>query len=276
MTGISIMKTPSAKKDFPLSSSTPMDGRYGFWGLVTEVHPEDCTVHVRTDTGIEIGGVRVASFEWVTAAPDKHLTGERHLPPVDTYVFCLMPNGEYSSAFVLCSGFAYQAAVHGDFKKSGEDAKETHEKVENGGWHMTTDYRTGTKRFINKTDSEPTITLEIDQEEEGEEKAVLTVHKNVITISKDGIQLETDKDIGLKIDGNTKLEVKGNIEVKATKTATVEAQNIAIKSNAKTEFKGGQVVMGGTAQANGLGAFCGLPSCLFTGAPHVGNTILNA
>ena len=266
-----IQKVPVAKRDFPFKISTPMDNRFGFWGLVTE----DCTVHVRTDTGIEIGGLRVASQEWVTSAPAKHLTGERHLPPVDTYVFCLMPNGEYSSAFVLCSGFAYQAAVHGDFKKGGEDAKNTHEKVENSGWHMTTDYRTGTKKFANKTDSEPTITLEIDQESDGEEKAVLTVHKNVITISKDGIQIETDKDIDLQIDGDTKLAVKGNIEVKATKTATVQAQNIEIKASSKTEFKGGQVVMGGTVQSSGVGAFCGLPSCLFTGAPHTGDTVLN-
>ena len=271
-----VRKIPVAKTEFPLDSSTPMDVRYGFWGVVTEVHPDECTVHVRTDTGIELGGLRVASFEWVTAAKDKHLTGERHLPPVDTYVFCLMPNGEYSSAFVLCSGFAYQEAVHADFKQDGEDAEKTHERVENSGWHMTTDYRTGTKKFENKTDSDPTITLVIDQESDGEEKAVLTVHKNVITISKDGIQIETDKDIGLKVDGDTKIEVKGNAEVKASKDAKVEGQNVSVKANVKTEIKGGQVVIGGTVTPTGSGALCGIPACLFTGAPHVGDTTLNA
>lgn len=265
---IKLSKTHSAKKDFPFKNSTSLDTRFGFWGVVTEVHPEDCTVHVRTDTGIEIGGLRVAVFEWVTVVKNKHLTGERHLPPVDTYVFCLMPNGEYSSAFVLCSGFAYQEAIHGDFKKEGEDAANILEKVENSGWHSTTDYRTGTKKFENKTDSKPTITLEIDQESDGEEKAVLTVHENVITISKDGIKVETDKDIGI--------EVKGNVEVKTDKDAKIEAQNVTVKSSVKTEIKGGQVVIGGTVTPSGTGALCGLPSCLFTGAPHVGDTTLNA
>lgn len=265
---MNIQKQHKAKSDFPLESSTPYDDRYGFWGVVTEVHPEDCTVNILTDTGIEIGGVRVASFEWVTAAKDKHLTGERHLPPIDTYVFCLMPNGEYSSAFVLCSGFAYQAAIHGDFKQEGEDAEKTHEKVDNSGWHFTTDYRTGTKKFENKTDSEPTITLEIDQENEGEEKATLTIHGNTITISKDGIKIETEKEVGLQI--------KGNAEIKVDKDAKIEAQNVTVKSSVKTEIKGGQVVLGGTVTPTGSGALCGIPSCLFTGAPHVGDTTLNA
>ncbi|MBQ2528843.1 MAG: hypothetical protein II547_01175 [Treponema sp.] len=257
---VNLVKEPKAKNNFPFKNSTPMDVRYGFWGVVTEVHPEDCTVNVRTDMGFEIGGVRVASHKWVTAAKDKHLTGERYLPPIDTYVFCMMPNGEYASAFVLCSGFAYQEAVHGDFKQEGEDAEKTHEAVENSGWHMTTDYRTGTKKFENKTDSEPTITLEIDQESDGEEKATLTIHGNTVTISKDGIKIESDKDMGLQISGD----------------AEIEAQNVTIKSSVKTEIKGGQVVIGGTVTPTGTGALCGLPSCLFTGAPHVGDTSVNA
>ena len=202
---INIREKPTAPTRNPFENSTPNDNTCGFWGVVTEVHPEDCTVHVRMNTGIELSGVRVASMEWVTVKDGKHLTGERHLPPIDTYVFCLVPNGEFSSAFVLCSGFARHEAIHGDFKKEGEDTANTLEKVENSGWHSTTDYRTGTKKFENKTDSKPTITLEIDQESDGEEKAVLTVHKNVITISKDGIKVETDKDIGIEVKGNHSL-----------------------------------------------------------------------
>lgn len=265
---INLNKKKNAPFKSPFENSTPNDNTCGFWGVVTEVHPEDCTVHVRMNTGIELSGVRVASMEWVTVKDGKHLTGERHLPPIDTYVFCLVPNGEFSSAFVLCSGFARHEAIHGDFKKEGEDAANTLEKVENSGWHSTTDYRTGTKKFENKTDSKPTITLEIDQESDGEEKAVLTVHKNVITISKDGIKVETDKNIGI--------EVKGNVEVKTDKDAKIEAQNVTVKSSVKTEIKGGQVVIGGTVTPSGTGALCGLPSCLFTGAPHVGDTTLNA
>lgn len=177
---IALRKKESAPQKNPFENTTPYDAQYGFWGVVTEVHPEDCTVHVRTNLGFELSSVRVASFEWVTVADGKHLTGERHLPPIDTYVFCLMPNGEYSSAFVLCSGFTRQEAVHADFKKKGEDAEKTREIVENSGWHITTDYRTGTKKFANKTDSEPTITLEIDQESDSDEKVTVTDRKSVV------------------------------------------------------------------------------------------------
>ena len=273
---VGLQKKQNAPSRTPFENSTPYDNQFGFWGVVTEVHPEDCTVHVRMANGMELSGVRVASMEWVTVVDGKHLTGERHLPPIDTYVFCCMPNGEYSSAFVLCSGYTRQEAVHADFKQEGETAEKTHEKVETSGWHITTDYRTGTKKFENKTDSDPTIILEIDQESEGEEKATLTVHGNVITISKDGIKIETVKDIGVSVEGDTKIEVKGNAEVKATKNAKVEAQNITVKSNIKTEIKGGQVVLGGTVVPSGKGALCGLPSCCFTGAPHVGDTTMNA
>ena len=273
---VNIREKHNAPSRTPFNNSTPYDLQFGFWGVVTEVHPEDCTVHVRMANGMELSGVRVASMEWVTVVKDKHLTGERYLPPIDTYVFCIMPNGEYSSAFVLCSGFTRQEAVHADFKQEGEDAANTHEVVENSGWKKTTDYRTGTKKFENKTDSDATITLEIDQEKEDEEKATLKIHGNTITISKDGINIETDKNIGFTVKGDTKIEVSGNTEVKASKDATIEAQNVTVKSSAKTEIKGGQVVLGGTVTPSGKGALCGIPSCLFTGAPHVGDTTLNA
>ncbi len=103
---------------------------------------------------------------------------------------------------------------------------------------------------------------------EGEEKATLTIHGNTITISKDGIKIETEKEVGLQI--------KGNAEIKVGKDAKIEAQNVTVKSSVKTEIKGGQVVLGGTVTPTGSGALCGIPSCLFTGAPHVGDTTLNA
>ena len=82
---ISLQKKKNAPSQNPFKNSSPYDYQMGFWGVVTEVHPEDCTVHVRTNLGFELSGVRVASKEWVTVVDGKHLTGERHLPPVDTY-----------------------------------------------------------------------------------------------------------------------------------------------------------------------------------------------
>jgi len=219
-------KKKTAPTQNPFVNSSPYDNQMGFWGVVTEVHPEDCTVHVRTNLGFELSGVRVASKEWVTVVDGKHLTGERHLPPVDTYVFCLMPNGEYSSAFVLCSGFTRQEAVHADFKQEGEDAANTHEVVENSGWKKTVDYRTGTKKFENKTDSDHTIKIEIDQETEGDEKATITIHGTTITVDKsNGVNIETDKKITLKDKEGFTYETEGDVSLKSSKTGKLEVGN---------------------------------------------------
>lgn len=222
---ISLTRKQKAENRSPFNNSTPYDTRYGFWGVVREVHPEDCTVHVLTDMGILLTGVRVASAEWVTVEKDKPLTGERHLPPVDTYVFCMMPTGEYTSAFVLCSGFTRQEAVHADFKKKGEDAAMTHEKVDNSRWHYTCDYRTGTKKIDNKME-DTTISIEVDQETDGDEKATITVHGMVITATKDdGLNITTDKKITLKDKEGFTYETEGEISIKSSKQGTVEVGN---------------------------------------------------
>ena len=126
---------------------------------------------------------------------------------------------------MLCSGFTRQEAVHADFKKKGEDAEKTREIVENSGWHITTDYRTGTKKFANKTDSEPTITLEIDQESDSDEKVTVTIHGTVIKVDKDnGVNIETDKKITLKDKEGYTYETEGNISLKSS-NGTLEMGN---------------------------------------------------
>lgn len=231
---VGLQRKQNAPSRNPFENSTPYDLQFGFWGVVTEVHPEDCTVHVRMSNGMELSGVRVASVQWVTVQDGKHLTGERDLPPIDTYVFCVMPNGEYSSAFVLCSGYARHEAVHADFKGEGEDFEKVKEKVENSGWHFTTDNRTGTKKAENKTDSDPTITLEIDQESEGSEKVTLTIHDTVITIDKDkGVNVETKKKITLKdkegfshaTEGDLEISAKGDVKLNSAQAGKLEVGN---------------------------------------------------
>lgn len=281
---IFLNRRPKAHAREIFANTSPYDMRSGFWGVVTEVHPETNTCHVLMDTGIEISGVRVASFEWVTVSDGKHLTGERHLPPVGSYVFCLMPNGELSSAFILCSGFMHSEALHADFKEEGEDAANTWKRVENSGWNQTVDYRSGTRVYQNKTDEEATVSLEINQEEAGEERVSLSVHGNTINITKDGISVETDRAISLSVEKDASIEVKGNVSIKTDGDASVEAggdtsvkgQNITVQASVKTEVKGAQVVLGGTVAPNGKGALCGIPACCFTGAPHIGDTSAGA
>ena len=273
---IYLNKKQSAPQRNPFEISTPFDNRNGFFGAVKEVHPENNTVHVVTDTGRELMNIPVASREWVTYKKDgkPQLTGERNLPPVGSYVYCVMPNGTYDDCFVLCSMFS-TASIHKDYMADGEDTANTRLTQENGGWLKTTDIRTGTKVIKNKPEDE-TVKIEIDQESEGEEKATITIHGNVITVSKDGIDIQTDGAVTFKADKDLELNVSGNATVKCDKDASVEAQNVTVKSSVKTEIKGGQVKLAGTVTPTGSGALCGLPSCLFTGAPHTGDTSLNA
>ena len=278
-----VNKRPRAQGHSAFSVSSPYDGRCGFWGKVTEVHPEANACNVLMDTGIEVSGVRVASFEWVAVQEDKHLTGERRLPPVGSYVFCLMPAGDLASAFILCSGFLRSEALHADFMEEGEDAANTQKRVEHSGWNYEQDIRTGTRRWQNRTDEDATISLEVNQENEGEEDVTLAVHGNTITISKDGLAIESDQSLSLSIEGDVTLDATGDASISA-KNATVEASgdasvtgnNVTVEATVKTEIKGGQVVLGGTVTPNGAGALCGVPACLFTGAPHSGDTSVGA
>ena len=119
----------------------PIKNMIGFWGTVTEVHPENCTCRVRMASGYVIANVRVMVQSWVTVDDEKgYLSGERYLPPVDTFVLCVCPEGNLADTVIIGSGFALSAAVHADFKTDSDDKKEldnaanTRKIVKNSGW----------------------------------------------------------------------------------------------------------------------------------------------
>jgi len=65
-----------------------------------------------------------------------------------------------------------------------------------------------------------------------------------------------------------------------SKDMKVRGKNIEIESNSSTTIKGlsvsiagGQLTVDGTSLPSGSGPFCAIPNCLFTGAPHIGNTV---
>ena len=213
----------------PLSSATPYDVRSGVEGMVTELHPENNTVHVRTPEGRIISNVKVASPVWVTVDKDKgYLSGKRYLPPIDTYVLVFMPNGEYSSAVIIASVFSHDPQ-HADFKEDSDEAKEINDSIENSGWEYTEDKRTGTRLLQNKPE-DPTIKIEVDQEEEGNEKATITIHGNIFTVDKDnGIKIETDQNVDLSVKGNVTAAVEGDVsaEVKGSVSAAIEGDMTA-------------------------------------------------
>jgi hypothetical protein len=181
-----------------LPSSTPFDKRCAFWGIVKEIHPETNTVDVITGEGFKVPNVRVGSRQWVTLDKEKgFLSGERDLPPENTMVLCLMPNGEYSDCAVIGSGFALADPEHAAFKEDSEEAKFIDKGVDNAGWKRTFDKRTGTVEYQNAPqDGEETVLIEIDQQVKGNEKAGIKVHGTLVSITKDGgISIQTDKKV---------------------------------------------------------------------------------
>ena len=67
----------------------------------------------------------------------------------------------------------------------------------------------------------------------------------------------------------------------STASLTSKSAQITVEASAQLQLKGSVTqITGGTLQVNGLaapsgsGPFCGLPACLFSGAPHVGNVVL--
>jgi len=260
---VTIKKNRRLPGQAPMEPRSPFDCRSGFFGMVTAVHPETNTVDVRMDTGREICYIRVASFQWVTIDKNKdYLTGQRRLPPVDTFVYCLMPTGEPSSAIVLCSAFAMRDPMGGsggiaEFKEDSADAAFIEKTIDGGGWKFTHDTRSGTRKIQNAPkDGDETVSLETDQEEDGKEKITLAIHGNTFTVDKDnGIKVETDKNIEFavkgnatfKVDGDIAAEVKGKTEIKSTGdvkidgSANVDAKgvNVTIEASATLTLKSG-------------------------------------
>ena len=217
-------------------NSTPLAGRAGFFGVVSCVHPIDLTVDVIADSGVEIPHLKVASRQWVDYEEEAtpQLTGRRDLPPVGSYVYCVMPTGTYNGCFVLCSLFSDEA-VHGEYRAS-DDTDETIANtvldVEKSGWQATTDIRTGTKTVQNKS-ADPTIALSVDQETEGAESVTITIHGTVITIDANGISITTDKAITMdagegvtnRYTGDLTISSDGAVSISATQTGLITLGN---------------------------------------------------
>ena len=210
------------KKQLPGAMPLPIGNFYGecyaFTGMVTEVHPEDNTVHVRAKTGRVYSGLRVASLEWVTIDEKKgFLSGQRRLPPVNTFVLCLMQTDDPNTAIVLCSLFGYQVADHAAFKEDSEDAAHTRKRVTNSGWIHTEDNRTGTVVIQNK-EEEPEIKIEIDLEDKENFQGTITFYDNVLTVDKKkGIILQSGENVLAEIDRKTEGSEKVNVKVNENK-----------------------------------------------------------
>lgn len=128
------------------------------------------------------------------------------------------------------------------------------------------------------------IVLDIDQDG----NIQVSNNKGTISLDKDGnITFSANGDITVNADGDMKIEAKGKVDIEAKGDATIKGTNVNVEASAKAVVKGINVELNGMTKATGTsfecggvvaptgsGALCGLPACLFTGAPHVGNMAL--
>jgi len=89
--------------------------------------------------------------------------------------------------------------------------------------------------------------------------------KNIFAIADGDLNGVIEGKALLKVTGNVELKVDGGVKIKTVGDLQIEAPNI--------KLTGGKLKVDGTVAPTGSGPFCALPSCLFTGAPHVGNEV---
>lgn len=97
-----------------------------------------------------------------------------------------------------------------------------------------------------------------------------------VKLDKDGnlfVNLRANSEI--TIEGNSNITIKGDSVIKVDGKVDLNSPEVKITSNSKISLGGGGSLetSAGTCSATGMGGFCGIPVCPFTGAPHVGNKI---
>jgi hypothetical protein len=270
----------------------------------------DNSVDVVLDMGVHLRHVPVASFEWVvnkTVSGKDYTTGQRDLPPPNARVFIMMPAGAFDDCFVLCSGFS-PVEKNDNAPFSDDDTEKIRERVKQGGWHTIYDCRTGAYEAVSpdgKTSMKidygtgegekehPELhlklfektTLDIIDEDsaslsvfDGEarvehkkgDSAKITVFDTELVIKQGEVSIKPKKTT-IEVDGDATIRANGKTEIEADGDTSVKGNNVTVEAAVLAEVKGAQVKISGTV-VPGMGPFCALPNCLFTGAPHGGNT----
>ena len=85
-----------------------------------------------------------------------------------------------------------------------------------------------------------------------------------------------DNPTKLVIGGDSDISIGGNSSIKVDGNTELECPSVKITSSSSIELTGGGSLKtgSGTCTPNGSGGFCGIPTCPFTGAPHIGNEII--
>jgi hypothetical protein len=100
----------------------------------------------------------------------------------------------------------------------------------------------------------------------------LTIKKGEVSLKPKATTIEIDGDATIKTSGETAIEASGDVSVKGNNVSVEAAANATIKG-VDVSITGGKLTVNGTS-APATGPFCGIPNCLFTGAPHGGSMVM--
>ncbi len=97
-----------------------------------------------------------------------------------------------------------------------------------------------------------------------------------IKLDKEGnleVNLRTNSII--TIQGASTIKIAGNAEINVEGTTNLTCPEVNITSSTGITLSGGSLkTTNGSCSSTGMGGFCGIPVCPFSGAPHVGNEIV--
>lgn len=168
-----------------------------------------------------------------------------------------------------------------DLEKDGEENKndnqeafyEAHSEVLHGGFRpQPTDWIKLDKDGNLEINIRANATITINGEDNP--NTITIMGDNNITIEKNST-IEIKENCDIKIGGDNNIEVSGDSNIKVSGKTNLECPEVNVKSSSKIALSGGGSLetSSGSCTPNGSGAFCGIPTCPFTGAPHIGNKI---
>jgi hypothetical protein len=254
--------------------------RYGMWCKVLKRYSSDHSVDVETAEGFTVTRIPVASREWVTM--DDPVLGERNLPPVNSIVFMFMPTGGIDNAFIFGGCFLPSFDKHvEEFLVEGKEDEELSKKE--GNWQRKFDKVTGDLEIIGSDDDNNTLTITIKK---SEKKIQITDwNNNNVIADENGIIINDTKgntttwdDSGIVIEdknGNKIIKDDGGIKVedKIGNSLTMASDGLKLEAKSILELIGNMIKAAGTAVPSGSGGWCAIPTCPYSGIPHVGDTL---
>lgn len=256
-----------------LENKSFLDNRVGFYGTVVDVHPEDYTVDIIMDIGRKILNVPIASKSWVmekSNGADSASSGLRDIPPIGSFVFCLMPTHTVTGAFVLCSAIPRGDAFSSNFMSSTDEEKadfpNIEKNVEVSGW--STEKRRDNGDIVIK-DPKDEISLSIihDKDDEKKDKVEIKVFGTSLNLERgdSGISVtlgnsDAETPVTLNVTGNVTASVEGDLSVEAkgssgkTTVTTSGDTEISSSKNVKVNASGTLTIGNGS---NTIGKFFG-------------------